>query len=547
MLKHCFNRPLSSTVVTQPHGQWLARRSLARDQHSASLGSSSSRHTIAALLASPSGLAENESVVIQGFVRSVRKHKRVSFAAIGDGSTIKPLQVVLSPIQAQDLTNGIAVTVHGAWKQSALGKDQSHEVHATDVKILSSLDPTTYPLQNKYHTVEYLRTIPHLRSRTNLNSLFLRLRSQSIARLSSFLASQDFIQTHPPIITSSDCEGAGEVFGVARNSPKAQPPGNPPQDAAQALPFFGDPKYLTVSSQLHLEALAQSVSRVWTLSPTFRAERSDTARHLSEFYMLEVELSFSDDLEQIMALLEGLVRDLVVGLRDSQIGQELLSVKRMGEADGEEGQLASAESLEQRWQGLADDPWPRITYTQAMGRLTQAFESEQATFQFKPTWLSGFQAEHERFIAETVGRGRPVFVTDYPRRLKPFYMTPSSESQGPTPEPTVSCFDLLLPEVCEIAGGSMREHRLRELLSSMHEHGLIKGPATTGASEAPPSSLPSDEELGSLKWYVELRRWGSVPHGGFGLGFDRLLGYLAGVPNIREIVTFPRWIGRCDC
>jgi len=393
-----------------------------------------------------------------------------------------------------------------------------------------------------------------LRSRTPFNSLLLRLRSHSIARLTNFFASQDFVQTHPPIITSSDCEGAGEVFTVSTDTPRpAAPEGGQITSYHDEL-FFRDPKYLTVSSQLHLEALAQSVGKVWTLSPTFRAEKSDTARHLSEFYMLEAELSFVNHLDNIMDLVEDMLRDLAVSLQETKIGQEILMSKRGGES-GEGDMSVTADMVQRRWQGLADGPWPRITYAQALECLQQAESTRKAKFEFPPSSSSGLQAEHEKFLAEEVGQGSPVFVTDYPRAIKPFYMAPSdAETLGKganAQEPTVACFDLLMPEICEVVGGSMREYRLPELLKSMELHGLIKSgkpsnsPLDGPASEAAVSQ--DEEDFGSLKWYTDLRRWGSVPHGGFGLGFDRLLGYLAGVPNIREVVTFPRWVGRCDC
>lgn len=387
--------------------------------------------------------------------------------------------------------------------------------------ITTDLDWQTFPLQNKYHTPEYLRTIPHLRTRTPFNSALLRFRSQSIASLTQFFTEQDYVQTHPPIITSSDCEGAGEVFevGSAHKGPVGK---------ADDGTFFRSPKYLTVSSQLHLEALAQSVGRVWALSPTFRAEKSDTPRHLSEFYMLEAECSFVEKMDEVMDLVENMLRHLTTNLYSTQVGREILESKRSG--DEEKDTINRRHELTRRWEGMIRGPWPRITYAQAIEEL----ENSGQTFEYPPVWGSGLQAEHERYIANKVGLGSPVFVTDYPKSIKPFYMLPSESSRvGGTLE-TVQCFDLLVPEACEIVGGSMREYRLPELISAMRANGMVRGDA-------------GEEELGSLKWYTELRRWGSVPHGGFGLGFDRLLGYLSGVQNIREIVAFPRWVGRCDC
>lgn len=356
--------------------------------------------------------------------------------------------------------------------------------------------------------------------------------------MTGFFAENEFVQTHPPIITSSDCEGAGEVFNVATENPKRKPlapVGRPHAEVGDGA-FFRSTKYLTVSSQLHLEALAQSVGKVWTLSPTFRAEKSETSRHLSEFYMLEAEVNFVDHLEGIMTLVEDMLRNLTHALHDSKVGQEIIYGRRTGESGLETQQKTLSEELERRWYGMMSGPWPRITYTDALNLLHES----NVIFEHPVSWGMGLQADHERYIAKTVGKGQPVFVTNYPQKLKPFYMLPSSSNSNPGP--TVDCFDLLVPQVCEISGGSMREYRLPQLLETMQSHGLVAQPPT-GALDR----YPSDEDLGSLKWYVDLRRWGSVSHGGFGLGFDRLLGYLAGVENIREVVTFPRWVGRCDC
>lgn len=393
----------------------------------------------------------------------------------------------------------------------------------------------TSPLQKKYQTPEFLRTLPHLRARLPLNSLLLRLRSQVTAQVTNYFADHSFVQVHPPIVTSSDCEGAGEVFSIATDPSTA-----PTKDAQGQLQqrddlFFGSPKYLTVSSQLHLEALAQAVGKVWTLSPTFRAEKSDTARHLSEFYMLEAELAFVEDLGGVMDVVEGMMRAVARELQSSHVGEELLETRARDH--GEDDTAVSRTVLAQRWQGLVDGPWPRITYNAAVEHLTSAATQGKAQFEFSPGHEEGLQTEHERFLAETLGRGGPIFVTDYPRKMKPFYMAPS---RGPSADthatPTVACFDLLVPELCELVGGSMREHRLAELMQSMEDHGLKS--ASESDAHAPE---------GSLQWYLDLRRYGSVPHGGFGLGFDRLLCYLSGVANIRDVVSFPRWHKRCDC
>ncbi|KAH7039096.1 mitochondrial carrier domain-containing protein [Macrophomina phaseolina] len=471
--------------------------------------------SVARLLAGP---RQGERVSVDGWVRSVRKQKRIAFAAVGDGSSLAPLQVVLSPEQAAGLSTGAAVSIQGEWQECPLGKQQSHELHARSVRVLGQNDAAAYPLQKKYHSPEFLRTMPHLRTRTPFNSLLLRLRSQVIAHVTAFFAKHDFVQTHPPIITSSDCEGAGEVFSVLPQSELAVAPTS---DHGSNSPehFFRSPKYLTVSSQLHLEALAQSVGKVWTLSPTFRAEKSDTPRHLSEFYMLEAEACFVEKLDDVMDIVEDLIRDIATNLTNSIVGKELLLAR-------------SAECSK-------DDEAPSVT----SNALAEA--AGFVSFDFKPSFEDGLQAEHERFLAENVGQGGPVFVTDYPRAVKPFYMAPSTQAPG---KDTVSCFDLLVPEVCELVGGSMREHRLPELLIAMDSHGLQRPNQLKAAMSVSGTALgagdgsdPGISDASSdLQWYTDLRRFGSVPHGGFGIGFDRLLLYLSGASNIRDVVGFPR-------
>lgn len=379
--------------------------------------------------------------------------------------------------------------------------------------------------------------MPHLRPRTPFNSALLRFRSETITTLTQFFASRDFTQTHPPIITSSDCEGAGEVFVVTPANKK---------DCEKDDAFFRAPKYLTVSTQLHLEALAQSVGNVWTLSPTFRAERSDTSRHLSEFYMLEAEMGFVDKLGGIMDLVEDMLRYLSTHLYESRVARELRSPGRDKSTDNSPADRASPNEVTERWHGLMQSSWPRIAYTEAIDMLN----SEEHMFDHKPKWGDGLQSEHEKYIARLVGKGKPVFVTDYPREIKAFYMRPTprhehkSTSSALQPQETVECFDLLVPEFCEIAGGSMREHRLAQLLDAMKRHGLATSSLEGGKHPG------TGEELapgGSLDWYADLRRWGCPPHGGFGVGFDRLVAYLSGVQTIRDTAVFPRWYGRCDC
>ncbi|EME77964.1 uncharacterized protein MYCFIDRAFT_57457 [Pseudocercospora fijiensis CIRAD86] len=472
--------------------------------------------------------AQQDEIEVTGWVRSVRTQKRVAFVHLGDGSTTEPLQAVLKPVHAADLSYGSAISLKGLWQASTGGK-QRHELQVSSIRVLGENNAESNPLQPKYQTAEYLRTIPHLRPRIPTNSLLLRLRSQVIATITAFFNEEGFVQTHTPIITSSDCEGAGQVFTVSSNASKQSGQKSNPHTEAQVEHFFRNPKYLTVSAQLHLEALAQAVEKVWTLSPAFRAEHSDTPRHLSEFYMLEAELCFVEDMASVMHLVERMLRTVAINLSSSSLGRELAQSKHWLDMPAAEHVPRSSDQdlLQKRWKGMAAENWPRITYHHAIQHLQTAASENKIAFAFKPTIEDGLQAEHERYLAQSIGQGTPVFVTDYPIHQKPFYMPPSTttaNSKG-TSE-TAACFDLLVPDLCELVGGSMREHRSEHLLAAMRRKGV--------AGE-------------NLEWYQDLRKYGSVPHGGFGLGFDRLLCYLSGVGSVRDIVAFPRWYGRCDC
>ncbi|KAL7928792.1 hypothetical protein V8C35DRAFT_223870 [Trichoderma chlorosporum] len=497
-------------------------------------------------------------VQLCGWVRSVRKSSGVRFVDITDGSSMRPVQAVVDKSLAADIRPGAAVRLQGVWHSSpsfskppldvepqegnfarssaavqehtaARAAEEHHDLAPTtaelrvrEVEILGSSNPQTYPIQNKYQTPESLRAISHLRPRTPINSTLLRLRSDAMALLSQFFFQEKFQQTHPPIITSSDCEGAGEAFSVKSGTSE----------------FFRDPKYLTVSSQLHLEALAQALGNVWTLSPTFRAEQSDTSRHLSEFYMLEAEMSFVQDMDEVMDLAQRMLASLVSGLGKLSAAQEL-ERHRLDSRDPAErlafNDLVDLKELRQRWRGLmAPTRWPRVTYTEAIEMLQPIAHR----FEHKPVWGSGLQSEHEKYLAEKIGYDEasdaflPIFVTQYPRDIKAFYML---QSASPPPQgQTVDCFDLLVPNLGELAGGSMREYRLAQLEDNMRLHGL----------EVPTHRKARSNDMG---WYLDLRRWGCPPHGGFGLGFDRLLSYLTGVANVRDVVPFPRHFERCDC
>lgn len=488
---------------------------------------------------------------LAGLIQSIRKQKKAAFAHISDGTTLEPFQAVLSPEQAAGITNGAYVILVGVWQKS-LGKGQSHELQVRRIESIGPSDPEQNPIQKKYHTQEYLRTLPHLRLRVPFHSLVARARSTLAGTLTHQLAATGLVQVHPPIITSSDCEGAGEVFAI---SPRT----GPPRAVAEGEPqqYFREPKYLTVSSQLHLEAYSAELGDVFAFSPTFRAEESDTPRHLSEFYMLEAEHRGIRRLDRLMEEVEAPLKRAVSSFRTSRAGKELLQYHADQKHRGAEDEI----DLESRWNRLEQSNGPngrykRVLHQFAVKNLLEADAAANGTlFKTKPSYKNGLQLEHERWIVDNLGSGRPVFVTHYPKAAKPFYMLPSQAPLLPDPNlpdegvDTVDCFDLLLPfGYCEIAGGSLREHRLENLISTMRERGMLKqrDPIKQTKDSHYPFLKP-DEDLGTLQWYADLRRFGTSPHGGYGLGFDRLLAYMVGVSNVRDVVAFPRTWGRAEC
>ncbi|KIW10874.1 asparagine-tRNA ligase [Exophiala spinifera] len=500
--------------------------------------------------------SRNAIVKVVGLVRSVRKQKNVAFARVADGSTLGSVQAVFPhPNIAKDITNGAYVSLIGKWVASQ-GAGQSHELLVHEIETIGESNPLENPIQKQSMTAEFLRTVPHLRMRTAFQSLLVRVRSQLTAAVSAHFnnRSEPVYQVHPPLITSSDCEGAGEVFTITPRS-KELPRFIPPSKSKeQEKLYFREPKYLTVSSQLHLEAYSAQLGDVFALSPTFRAEESDTPRHLAEFYMLEAEhrhIAFDD----LLASVRSLIVDLTQSLQAHKTGKELLQYYEDHKHRPDDVDFVD---LEERWSRLTG-PWHTVTYTAAIDALEKAHEASSRTlFVNRPQWEWGLQLEHERWIVENIAEGKPVFVTHYPKAIKPFYMLPSavisSSGQHSAPadnytehQETVACFDLLLPYgYCEVVGGSLREHRLKELIHNMRSKGLIKN-AEEAINRTDYPFLEPGESLGALKWYADLRRFGSNPHGGYGLGFDRLLAYLTGVANVRDVVGFPRTWGRADC
>ena len=347
----------------------------------------------------------------------------------------------------------------------------------------------------------------------------------------------------PPVLTTSDCEGAGEVFTVSTNTGPL-PEGPRSTRHPRQEDHFRDPHYLTVSSQLHLEAYMHEYPKVWTLSPTFRAEKSDTPRHVSEFWMLELEMR-TQSLDEVMDAVEDLMRHAAQVVRSTSIYEELCATDRHADEHPPDTDGDHSGMIARRWQGLMKPSWPRIPYSDAIRLLTTMATSEPDRFRFAPSWEAGIQLEHEKAIVDHVGGGGPVFVTDYPQHLKPFYMLPSTDDHS-TRAPdsrTVACFDLLVPGIGEVAGGSLREHRLDPLLRSMDRTGAPSGSRIDEGDVD--EDLDGSGRRRDLDWYTDLRRYGSVPHGGFGLGFDRFLGYLAGVHNIKDVIPWPRSYGRC--
>ncbi|KAK9471002.1 uncharacterized protein V1510DRAFT_421360 [Dipodascopsis tothii] len=478
--------------------------------------------TVGDLLAAGADLVGSK-VVVHGWVRTVRRQKRIAFAAVSDGSTSQAAQIVfLQPELAQGLSMGASVRIAGSWVAST-GAGQSYELQAETVDVLGECDPETFPLQKKFQNMETMRrTVPALRWRSMQMSSILQMRSSAMAGLTNYFNSADFVQTSPPVITGSDCEGAGEVFEVTTSEDRARP-------AADDELFFGKQTYLTVSTQLHLEALAMAVSRVWTLAPTFRAEKSLTNRHLSEFWMLEAEMAFTEDLDSVLTVAESMIKSTVGYMRETGAADRFFEtralVDKLNKGDHAAREDIDTAELRARWDVLSSpERWPQITFHDAVDVLQQAVADGKVEFPVPPRHNEAIGSKHEKWLAKHWAKG-PVFVTHYPAHLKPFYMLPTA-APGRQYENTVECFDLLLPDLGELIGGSLRESDAGRLEEAVAAAGI----------------RPDD-----ISWYIDLRRWGTVPHGGFGMGFERLLCYLAGVENVREVIAFPRWTQHCVC
>ncbi len=436
-----------------------------------------------------------------GWVRTRRDAGGLSFIELNDGSCLANLQLVCEatlagyPACLSQVTTGASLRVRGELVASpALG--QEVELRVSELEILGTAG-TDYPLQKKRHSFGFLRTISQLRPRTNALGAVARVRSRLSYFIHQFLQERFFFQVHTPVITTSDCEGAGEMFTVTT----LDPVGGHEQDFGHD--FFGRHAGLTVSGQLQAEVYALALGRVYTFGPTFRAEHSHTRRHLAEFWMVEPEMAFCD-LEEDMAVAEELVR-WVVGQALQECAQDLVLFDRF-----------VAPGLLARLERVAHHPFVRLTYSEAIRELERAGQP----FAQAVAWGSDLQAEHERFLCEQVAEGLPVIVTDYPVAIKPFYMRLNADAQ------TVAAMDILVPGIGELIGGSQREERYKVLEERMLEAGI---------------------DLEAYDWYLDLRRFGTVPHAGFGLGFERLVQLVTGMANIRDVIPFPRTPGNAPC
>ncbi len=440
-----------------------------------------------------------DPVTVRGWIRSKREAKEFAFVDVNDGSCMANIQVVIDqdvPGYAtllKQISTGASIEIAGELVESP-AKGQRVEVKAAQVKIYGEADPETYPLQKKRHSFEFLREIGHLRSRTNTLSAVFRVRNACATAIHQFFQERGFLWVHTPIISASDCEGAGEMFNVTTLNLK-NPPLTPAKEIDYGQDFFGKQAYLTVSGQLEAEVMAMAFSNVYTFGPTFRAENSNTSRHLAEFWMIEPEMAFCD-----------LLGDM--DLAETFLKYVFKYVMEHCQADMEFFNERIDKSVLATAQNIIENQFERLTYTTAIALL----EKCDKKFEYPVSWGLDLQSEHERYLAEEVFK-KPVILTDYPVEIKAFYMRLNDDGK------TVAAMDILAPKIGEIIGGSQREERLDVLERRIVEQGLN----------------PAD-----YWWYLDLRRYGTVPHAGFGLGFERLVQFMTGMGNIRDVIPFPR-------
>ena len=445
----------------------------------------------------------DQEVSVGGWVRSVRASKAFGFIVVSDGTFFETLQVVYHDNMANfaeisKLNVGAAIIVKGTLVATPDAK-QPFEIQAAEVAVEGPSAPD-YPLQKKRHTLEYLRTITHLRPRTNTFQAVFRVRSLIAYAIHQYFQERDFVYVHTPLITGSDCEGAGEMFQVTtmdlNNVPKTE---DGAVDFTQD--FFGKPTNLTVSGQLNGETYAMAFRNIYTFGPTFRAENSNTTRHAAEFWMIEPEMAFAD-LDDNMEVAEGMLKYVIRYVLE-HAPEEMAFFNNFID-----------KGLLDRLNNVVNSEFGRVTYTEAVKIL----EEHNDQFDYKVSWGCDFQTEHERFLTEQIFK-KPVFVTDYPKEIKAFYMKMNPDGK------TVAAVDCLVPGIGEIIGGSQREDNLEKLTARMDELGLKKE---------------------DYQFYLDLRKYGSARHSGFGLGFERCVMYLTGMGNIRDVIPFPRTVGNCE-
>ena len=462
----------------------------------------------------------DHEVTVKGWVRTRRGSKNVAFIALNDGSTIKNLQIVadLQKIPEEvvsKITTGACLSVLGTLVESQ-GQGQSVELQARTVEVLGAADPEKYPLQPKKHSFEFLREIAHLRPRTTTFGAIFRLRHAMSFAVHKFFNDRGFFNIHTPIITGSDAEGAGEMFRVTTLSP-TEPPLDEEGQIDYKNDFFGKETNLTVSGQLEGELSALALSEIYTFGPTFRAENSNTSRHLAEFWMIEPEMAFYD-LDDNMTLAEDMLKYLVqYGLDHCADDLEFLNQRALDEEKNKKQEERSTMSLLERLQFILDNEFERVTYTEAIQILRNSKPNKKKKFQFLiDAWGADLQSEHERFLVEKYFK-KPVMLYNYPADIKAFYMRQNDDdAEG---RATVAAMDVLFPGIGEIIGGSQREERLDKLQARIQALGI-----------------PEED----VWWYLDTRRFGTAPHSGFGLGFERLMLFMSGMSNIRDVIPFPR-------
>ncbi|MCT7963219.1 asparagine--tRNA ligase [Laspinema sp. D1] len=440
------------------------------------------------------------SVTIQGWVRTKRELKEFTFVEVNDGSSLANLQIVLDPDLPEyaeilkQLNTGASLEVSGILVESP-AKGQRIELNASEVKLYGESDPETYPLQKKRHSFEFLRTIGHLRGRTNTFGAVFRVRNAAATAIHQFFQERGFLWVHTPIMTASDCEGAGEMLAVTSLNLQDIPRLENSNQVDYGKDFFGKPAYLTVSGQLEAEVMAMALSDVYTFGPTFRAENSNTSRHLAEFWMVEPEMAFCDltgDMDLAEAFLKYIFKFVLEKCpEDMEFFNDRIDKTVLETANN-----------------IINNQFERVTYTEAVALLKKADKK----FEFPVEWGLDLQSEHERYLAEELFK-KPAIVTDYPVEIKAFYMRLNDDNK------TVAAMDILAPKIGEIIGGSQREERLDILQRRLEQQGL---------------------SIEDYWWYLDLRRYGSVPHAGFGLGFERLVQFMTGMSNIRDVIPFPR-------